>query len=145
MFLGAVFTTVYIWLVNNSSVLKQKHSQQLGIQTTGLPCADETTGVEPGSSNDSPSPTPTFATQPSSMDTTPHSSIKPKSLIGYVLFAWFFGGLGFHNFYALRTKSARTQLLMAVLSFGLLIPICWIWALVEICVVDRDGRGIPMQ
>ncbi len=69
--------------------------------------------------------------------------IRQKTLIGYVLFAWFFGGLGFHNFYAMRTKYARTQLLMALLSFGILIPICWLWAIIEVCLVDRDGHGIP--
>lgn len=69
--------------------------------------------------------------------------VRQKTLIGYVLFAWFFGGLGFHNFYALRTKCARTQLLMALLSFGILMPVCWLWAIIECCVVDRDGRGVP--
>lgn len=102
-------------------------------------------------------------------------SLRPKSRVGFVLFAIFLGALGIHNFYALRIKSAVAQLLLTLftgvalgaatglayatkwawwLENGWLVaavvePLVvlgvWIWSIVEICVVDRDGRGVPMQ
>lgn len=101
--------------------------------------------------------------------------LRPKSRVGFVLFALFLGAFGIHNFYALRIKSAVTQLLLTLftgVALGALTGIAfaakwewwlengwlvaaivepvvilgvWIWSIVEICVVSRDGRGVPMQ
>ena len=101
--------------------------------------------------------------------------LRPKSRVGFVLFALFLGAFGIHNFYALRIKSAVTQLLLTLftgVALGVLTGIAyaakwtwwlengwlvaaivepvvilgvWIWSIVEICVVSRDGRGVPMQ
>ena len=100
---------------------------------------------------------------------------RPKSRVGYVLFAIFFGALGIHNFYALRIKSAVAQLLLTLftgialggvtgIAFAtkwewwmangwlvaaivepLVILCVWLWSIFEICLVDRDGRGVPFQ
>ena len=70
---------------------------------------------------------------------------RPKTRVAYVLFAIFFGPLGVHNFYALRSKAATTQFLMTVLSLGLLSPISGIWALIDICTVEYDGNGNPLE
>lgn len=110
-----------------------------------------------------------------SMNIGDGSPFRPKSRVGFVLFAIFFGALGIHNFYALRIKSAVTQLLLTLftgVALGALTGVAyaakwawwlengwlvaaivepvvllgvWIWSIVEICVVDRDGRGVPMQ
>lgn len=101
---------------------------------------DRNPSLENNGRPESDSATASFLPAPQLQPATP---VRQKTLIGYVLFAWFFGGLGFHNFYAMRTKCARTQLLMALLSFGILMPVCWLWAIIECCVVDRDGRGVP--
>ncbi len=63
----------------------------------------------------------------------------------YIVIAIFLGGLGIHNFYAKRKGPAIAQLLMTVLTFGFLAPVSVIWAIVDICIVDEDGLGRPMQ
>lgn len=103
------------------------------------------------------------------------ASIRPKSRVGYVLFAIFFGALGIHNFYALRIKSAVAQFLLTLFSgialggitgiafatkwewwmangwlvAAIVEPVVvlgvWLWGIVEICLVSRDGRGVPLQ
>ena len=69
----------------------------------------------------------------------------PRSRVAYVLLAFFFGWAGIHNFYAGRTGSAVAQLLMSLLSCGLLVPAVGIWVIVEMLAVSRDGRGVPMS
>ena len=71
--------------------------------------------------------------------------LEPKSRVAYVLLAFFFGWAGIHNFYAGRTGSAVAQLLMSLLSCGLLVPAVGIWVIVEMLAVSRDGRGVPMS
>jgi hypothetical protein len=53
--------------------------------------------------------------------------------------------LGIHNFYGGYTGRAVGQLCLTVLTLGYLGVISWIWAIVEICVVDRDSAGVPFQ
>lgn len=69
----------------------------------------------------------------------------PKSRTIYVILAFFFGGLGIHNFYAGRTGCGIAQLLITLLSCGFLSGIVWIWVLIEMFVVTRDGKGVPMR
>lgn len=77
-----------------------------------------------------------------------------KSRNLYQILAFFLGQLGIHNFYAGRITIAVIQLLITVISN--IIAICvfdksggigpvFIWALIEIFVVKKDGRGIPMK
>ena len=37
------------------------------------------------------------------------------------------------------------QLLITVLSFGLLCWVSWMWALIEIVVVSKNAKGIPFR
>ena len=69
----------------------------------------------------------------------------PKSRTVYVILAFFFGGLGIHNFYAGRTGCGIAQLLISLLSCGFLSGIVGIWVLIEMFVVTRDGKGVPMR
>ena len=69
----------------------------------------------------------------------------PKSRSAYVLLAFFFGGLGIHNFYAGRTGMAIAQLLITLLSAGFLAGISGLIALFEIFTVKVDGKGVPMK
>jgi TM2 domain-containing membrane protein YozV len=67
-----------------------------------------------------------------------------KTRTVYIVLGIFLGGLGIHNFYAGRTGAAITQLLLTLFSWVLLfIPLLavWIWVLVEICTVTKDGKG----
>ncbi|MCI0351415.1 MAG: NINE protein [Acidobacteriales bacterium] len=66
----------------------------------------------------------------------------PKSRIGFILLGIFLGSLGAHNFYAGYTKRALWQLAISVLTFFYGSIVSWIWAIVEVCTVDRDARNI---
>ena len=71
----------------------------------------------------------------------------PKSRIAYILLGLFLGNLGIHNFYAGRTSTAVTQLLLFVFLFWtIVVPIgIAIWVIVEICTVKTDGNGQYMM
>ena len=68
-----------------------------------------------------------------------------KSKVAFVLLGVFFGSLGIHNFYIGRTKQGVIQLLISVLSVGMLSFASWIWAIVDICTVNADARGVPLS
>ena len=71
----------------------------------------------------------------------------PKSRAAYIVLGLFLGGLGIHNFYAGRIGSGIAQLLITIFTFWLIIPIfiIWLWVIIEVIVVNRDGRGQPMR
>lgn len=62
----------------------------------------------------------------------------------YVLLAVFLGWLGIHNFYAGYNGRAVFQLLISSL-FWIPIPIIWLWALIEACVVKKSANGNPFS
>jgi len=68
-----------------------------------------------------------------------------KSRTTYIVLGIFLGALGIHNFYGGYTGRAVGQLCLTVLTLGYLGVISWIWAIVEICVVDKDSAGVPFQ
>lgn len=69
----------------------------------------------------------------------------PKSRLAYILLGLFLGGLGVHNFYAGYNGKGIAQLLMSILSFGILTPVVWIWVIVEIITVTKDVQGVPFS
>lgn len=75
----------------------------------------------------------------------PYLYVAKKSRIVYIVLALVFGEIGVHNFYAGYFGRGVAQLLITVLSFGLLFWIPWIWAVIEICAVDHDGKGVPFE
>ena len=70
------------------------------------------------------------------------SSPQPKSRIAYIMLGIFFGALGIHNFYAGFIGRGISQLCITILTLGYGAVVSWIWAIVEICTVDRDQRNI---
>ena len=84
----------------------------------------------------------------------PQGQVKAKKRIVYQLLALLFGQLGIHNFYAGRIVIAVIQLVITIVGNIIAIAV-WdksggvgpvlIWALIEIFVVKKDGRGIPMK
>lgn len=67
-----------------------------------------------------------------------------KSGIAYALLAWFLGIFGAHNFYAGYTRRAIAQLLLTVFSWLLFfIPliVVQIWALADMCLINKDAQG----
>ena len=75
----------------------------------------------------------------------PYLYVDKKSRIVYVILAIVFGEIGVHNFYAGYIGRGIAQLLITVLTFGLLFWVSWFWAIIEICVVRQDGRNIPFE
>ncbi len=70
--------------------------------------------------------------------------IRSKNRTSFILLGVFLGAFGAHNFYAGYKGRAITQLAITLCTvfFGSIIS--WIWAIVEVCIVDRDARDILM-
>jgi TM2 domain-containing membrane protein YozV len=69
----------------------------------------------------------------------------PKKRTTYIVLGVFLGMFGAHNFYAGYTGRAIGQLCLSVLTVFYLAIVSWIWAIVEICVVDKDSTGIQFS
>ena len=65
---------------------------------------------------------------------------KRKIRAVYVVLGFFLGAIGVHNYYAGYKWRAATQLLITVVSLGYLLIVAWIWAIVEIIIVDHDAH-----
>jgi TM2 domain-containing membrane protein YozV len=65
-----------------------------------------------------------------------------KSRTSYIVLGIFLGALGVHNFYAGYTGRAVGQLCLTVLTLGYLGVVSWIWAIIEICIVEKDSTGL---
>lgn len=115
--------TSYCW--DSEELNYQKTTEEM----TKMPIGDEfRTEGRPYAS----APQPTVITMP-----------PPKSRLIYILLAIFLGGLGIHNFYAGRMGSAVAQLLITLLSCGILSLITLIWVIIDIITVRTDGEGRP--
>jgi len=68
----------------------------------------------------------------------------PKNRVAYILLGFFLGSFGAHNFYAGYTSRGIAQLCITVctLFFGGIVS--WVWAIYEVCTVERDSRGFYM-
>ncbi len=71
--------------------------------------------------------------------------VSHKSRSTFIVLGIFLGSLGVHNFYAGYTGKAVGQLCLSVLTLGALSIVSWVWAIVEICVVDRDSTGLSFN
>ena len=69
-----------------------------------------------------------------------------KSRGGYVVLGLLLGGLGIHNFYAGHNWRGIAQLILFVLTFWtcFMIPVIWIWVIIELLATDTDGWGRRM-
>jgi len=65
-----------------------------------------------------------------------------KSRTTYIVLGIFLGALGVHNFYAGYVGRAVGQLCLTVLTLGYLGIISWIWAIIEICIVEKDSTDL---
>jgi TM2 domain/Prokaryotic RING finger family 1 len=68
-----------------------------------------------------------------------------KRKITFIMLGLFLGAVGGHNFYAGYTSKAVIQLCLTVLTIGYGAPMTWIWAVIEICIVDRDSKGVQFS
>ena len=80
----------------------------------------------------------------------PQPGLEQKSKLAAGLLGILLGALGIHNFYLGNTGKALAQLLISVLSCGILSIVSWIWGLVEGIMIltgsiNTDARGIPLK
>lgn len=66
-----------------------------------------------------------------------------KTRMLYIILGIFLGGLGVHNFYAGRIGCGVAQLLISLLTLGIGYPFVFIWVIIELCTVTKDGSGKP--
>jgi TM2 domain-containing membrane protein YozV len=71
--------------------------------------------------------------------------VRAKSKITFIMLGLFLGAVGGHNFYAGYNAKAIIQLCLTVFTIGYGSPMAWIWAVIEICIVDRDSKGIQFS
>lgn len=91
------------------------------------------------SSYDDNSPaTTTFSEQPASPG-------EPKNRMGFMILGALLGPFGAHNWYAGYYKKAGAQLAITVLTLGFGSPMSWIWAIIDICTIDRDSDGVQFS
>lgn len=67
---------------------------------------------------------------------------EPKSRTGFILLGALLGAFGAHSFYAGYKAKGWTQLAITVVTLGFAGPMTWIWAIIDICTIDRDNYGI---
>ena len=67
-----------------------------------------------------------------------------KDRVAYVLLAVLLG-CGIHNFFAGYNTKGIIQLLVSVLSCGILWFFMWIWAIIEACTVTQDANGVRFK
>ena len=70
-----------------------------------------------------------------------YAAPQAKTRVIFVLLGIFLGALGVHNFYAGYVKKGTMQLCVTLLSCFYGAVISWPWAIVEICVVNKDADG----
>lgn len=93
-------------------------------------------------------PAPVAAPSPLQSAPTAYPYVAPvyasthKSRTTYIVLGIFLGALGIHNFYAGYTGRAVGQLCLTVLTLGYLGIVSWIWAIIEICIVEKDSTGL---
>jgi TM2 domain-containing membrane protein YozV len=68
-----------------------------------------------------------------------------KSRTTYIVLGIFLGAFGVHNFYAGYTGRAVGQLCLTILTLGYLGIVSWIWAIIEICIVEKDSTGLAFS
>jgi TM2 domain-containing membrane protein YozV len=71
-----------------------------------------------------------------------------KSRMVYIILAIFMGTIGVHNFFAGHTKKAVIQLVLGIVAWvtcvvPILLPVCYIWLIIDIVKVKEDGNGVP--
>jgi len=91
-----------------------------------------------------PVPVPAQAAAPSfDFDLAPDPNAKNRST--FIVLGALLGSFGAHNFYAGYTRKAVMQLCLTVFSLGFAGIMSWVWAVIDVCTVDRDSQGIRFK
>lgn len=68
-----------------------------------------------------------------------------KNRITFIVLGVLLGMFGAHNFYAGYNKKAIAQVCITVLSVGFASPMVWLWAVIDVCTVFRDSKGVKFK
>ncbi len=68
-----------------------------------------------------------------------------KSRTTYIVLGIFLGAFGVHNFYSGYVGRAVGQLCLTVLTVGYLGIVSWVWAIIEVCIVEKDSTGLTFS
>jgi TM2 domain-containing membrane protein YozV len=68
-----------------------------------------------------------------------------KNRTTFIVLGALLGPCGAHNFYAGYKGKGIAQLCITVLTLGFASPMSWIWAVIDVCTVDRDSKGIKFK
>jgi TM2 domain-containing membrane protein YozV len=75
----------------------------------------------------------------------PDPSLPAKNRTVFLLLGVLLGAFGAHSFYAGSMKKGFLQLGITVLTFGFAGLMVWIWAVIDICTINKDINGIPFR
>jgi TM2 domain-containing membrane protein YozV len=70
---------------------------------------------------------------------------EPRKRTNYIVLGALLGAFGAHNFYAGYHKKAGMQLGITLLTLGFGCPMSWLWAVIDVCTIDRDVRGVQFE
>jgi len=70
---------------------------------------------------------------------------EPKNRTTFIVLGALLGAVGAHNFYAGYAKKGSIQLAITLVTLGFGSPMSWIWAIIDICTVNQDNRGIQFE
>lgn len=70
---------------------------------------------------------------------------QPKNRTTFILLGALLGAFGAHNFYAGYTKKGGIQLAITLLTLGFGSPMSWMWAVIDICTINSDSRGVQFE
>ena len=91
----------------------------------------------------SPQTAPTRPTMPDGIVLDP--SVRAKNRTVFLLLGVMLGAFGAHSFYAGSKGKGLLQLGITVLTFGFAGLMVWIWAVIDICTINTDSKGIPFR
>lgn len=127
------------------SPLPSIYSGPLGLNAPG-PTAGAAQPAPASTSGQAAVPPPTVNAQSAlAQQPVPEINRQPKSRTTYIVLGILLGGLGAHNFYAGYIGRAVGQLCLSVFTVFYLAIVSWVWAIVEICIVDKDSAGIQFS
>lgn len=66
---------------------------------------------------------------------------QPKTRVLFVLLGIFLGAFGAHNFYAGYIQKGAVQLCLTLLTCFYGAAVSWPWAIIEVCVINKDAEG----
>ena len=76
-------------------------------------------------------------------DAEPDPNAKNRST--FIVLGALLGFFGAHNFYAGYKRKAVMQLCLTAFTLGFAAIMTWVWAVIDVCTVDRDSAGIKFK